>query len=372
MIYLQTIITVVYVLLILFLIFGFGKVKDFEGNADPKISFSIVVPFRNEAENLPQLFLSLKNLNYPINLYEILLVDDASEDISQEVCKKFQKENSNLNISILNNQQPKLAKKAAIETGIRASKMEFIATTDADCVVPPLWLSEFNSFIAETDAKFIAAPVQFLPGKKFLHIFQIIDFFSLQGSTIGAFGVEKPFMCNGANLCYEKAAFLEVSGFSGNEKIASGDDVFLLEKMKSEGYKCAFLKSSSAIVQTLAQPNFKKLVNQRVRWAAKASVYKNCFAKFVGWMVFLMNLALVIGLLLVILNRVSPKPFLLLFLFKFNVDFILIYRTAQFFQNEKIMKNYFLCSFLYPFFSCFIAVQALFSSYEWKGRHFKM
>ena len=67
----------VYVLFIGQLILGFGKVKTFEKtNASPKTTFSIIVPFRNEAKNLPHLLASIANLNYPRELFELIMVDD--------------------------------------------------------------------------------------------------------------------------------------------------------------------------------------------------------------------------------------------------------------------------------------------------------
>jgi hypothetical protein len=61
------------------------------------------------------------------------------------------------------------------------------------------------------------------------HHFQQLDLVSLQGATIGSFGIGKGFMCNGANLAYKKSLFQELNGFR-NDTIASGDDVFLLQK----------------------------------------------------------------------------------------------------------------------------------------------
>jgi hypothetical protein len=37
-----------------------------------------------------------------------------------------------------------------------------------------------------------------------------MDFLSLQAAGAGGFGLDQPFMCNGANLCYSKQAFQEV------------------------------------------------------------------------------------------------------------------------------------------------------------------
>jgi cellulose synthase/poly-beta-1,6-N-acetylglucosamine synthase-like glycosyltransferase len=178
-------------------------------------------------------------------------------------------------------------------------------------------------------------------------------------------------MCNGANLCYEKQAFLEVSGFTGNDSIASGDDVFLLQKFQQENYKIGFLKSKEVIVYTQPQQSFGDLISQRIRWASKAPAYKSLFAKFTGITVLLMNLSLAIGAFLVFLQILPYQPILIIFLVKFNLDFILIYSSAKFFQRETVLRSYFWSSIFYPFFSTYVAVKSLFSDFSWKGRQFK-
>ncbi|WP_424495174.1 glycosyltransferase [Salinimicrobium sp. GXAS 041] len=377
MIILGALMTFFYAGLILFLLFGFGKIPDYEAR-EAKVfrRFSIVIPFRNEAENLQQLFQSLSQLKYQKGHFEIIFVNDASEDNSVVLCENFRRHNPEINIQIIDSVRRWGApKKDAITTAVEMAKNEYILTTDADCSVPENWLLEFNSFIEEFKCRMIAAPVKI--GKMgrqkegFTRIFQEIDFLSLQGATIGGFGVEKPFMCNGANLCYEKYAFKEVNGFSGNENIASGDDLFLLEKFQKEGFKTEFLKSNRAVVSTLAQPGFKSLFFQRIRWAAKTSAYNNLFGKFIAITVFLMNLLIVTGALAVISGYFPKDISLLFFLIKFNVDFVIIYRTSVFFGTENVLKNYFWCSFIYPVFSCLVAFFSLFLKFEWKGRSFK-
>ncbi len=125
-----------------------------------------------------------------------------------------------------------------MEIAIGLAKGSLIVTTDADCLVQPEWLRTIASFYEEFSPVFIAAPVVYcnpLPGdslfKKFLKIFQSLDFMTLQGIT-GA-SVYKKFhnMCNGANLAYEKKAFYEAGGFEGIDQIASGDDMLLMHKI---------------------------------------------------------------------------------------------------------------------------------------------
>src|SRR5690606_38739847 len=191
-------------------------------------------------------------------------------------------------------------KKDALLTGIEVAVHPYILTTDADCVVPENWLKAYNRELQEKAADLVAGPVRIEGGKGFLARFQEIDFFSLQAASIGAFGVDQPFMCNGANLIYKKDRFFEVGGFQGNEGIASGDDVFLLEKFRRQGFKTVFLKDASATVTTLPQESLKTLIMQRMRWAAKASSYQSFFPRALGLAVLLMNFLLLLGVIFLI------------------------------------------------------------------------
>ena len=57
-------------------------------NKDANWSVSIIIPFRNEAENLPKLLKSIDAQEYPKHLFEVILVDDDSEDYSVKTIKK--------------------------------------------------------------------------------------------------------------------------------------------------------------------------------------------------------------------------------------------------------------------------------------------
>jgi len=361
------------------LLYGWKKIPEFTSEKSPGvIRFSIIVPFRNEAENLPVLLRSLTEINYPKTKFEILLVNDESEDNSVEIIKEFQEKHSEFSVKLLeNNRVSNSPKKDAITKAINSANFEYILTTDADCQVPKNWLNTYSDYVLETANKLIAGPVALIPflskikQKSKFKNFEALDVLSLQASTAGAFGIEKAFMCNGANLCYEKDTFFKVSGFSGNDKIASGDDVFLLQKFYQEHYKIGFLKSQEAIVYTRPQNNLGDLVSQRIRWASKAPAYKSLFAKFTGITVLLMNLSLVVAAILVFFQVLPYQPILIIFLIKFNLDFILIYSSAKFFQQEYVLRSYFWSSIFYPFFSTYVAVKSLFSGFSWKGRQFK-
>lgn len=371
-------ISIAYLLLMIALIYGWQQIPEFSPDYSPaETGFSIIIPFRNEAENLPVLLKSLAELQYPADKYEILLVDDASEDNSGNICEEFRQQHPQLSLKILeNNRRSNSPKKDAITTAIEQAEFEYILTTDADCIVPKLWLQTLNDFIQKNNYSLIAGPVSLFPpgeGKtvKPFRAFEELDVLSLQVAGAGAFGIENPFMCNGANFCYSKKAFLDVGGFNGNKEIASGDDVFLLQKFQQKKYEVAFLKSREAIVQTRPQESLNALISQRVRWAAKAPAYKSLFSKFAGAIVLLMNAGLILGAVLALMEIWPYYPVLIIFLFKFNSDFALIYLSAKFFRREAVLRSYFWSSLAYPFFSTYVAINSLFSGYEWKGRKFK-
>ena len=355
----------IYIISIAVLIYGFAKVKKYQNNnLKPQTSFTIIVPFRNEEENLPNLLQSFSNLNYPKDLFEVILVDDSSNEKFQILDSKFQ-------VSIIDNiRVSNSPKKDAISTAMQHVKTNWVITTDADCLVPENWLLTFDNYIQQNDVSMLAGAVTYECENSFLDHFQQLDLTSLQGATIGSFGLNKAFMCNGANFAYTKSLFETLNGFDGNDTIASGDDVFLLQKAANLfPNKVHYLKAEDAIVVTKPTESWKTLFYQRVRWAAKTSSYQSSFGKILGLIVFFGNLSFVIGFFAFVFG-IWPYPFFVSFaFFKFMIDFILLYKANQFLMKSRI-KSLILSSLLYPFFSSAVALYSLFGTYEWKGRRF--
>jgi cellulose synthase/poly-beta-1,6-N-acetylglucosamine synthase-like glycosyltransferase len=355
----------IYILFIGQLIYGFNRMKRFSKKEfTPKTSFTIVVPFRNEKENLPNLLHSISLLHYPKELVEVILVDDESEEVfsvqysvfSLKVIKNIRKSNS--------------PKKDAIETAIQIAKNDWIITTDADCLVQKDWLTIYDQYIQENEVEMVASGVCYVPKKDFLSAFQNLDFLSLQGATIGSFGINQPFMCNGANFAYSKQFFKELNGFQGNETIASGDDVFLLQKAISVApEKVGFLLAKESIVATKPVTTWSELFQQRVRWASKSTGYSSIYGKLLALVVFGGNLAWIVSFLLWLIGFLDQNIFMLFVALKFLIDFILIFKTASFFESK--LQYVLASSLLYPFFSVSVAVYSLFGKYSWKGRNFK-
>jgi len=362
----------IYVVFISQLIFGFNKVKSFERTHEkPKTTFSIVVPFRNEEKNLGKLLQSISNLNYPVELFEIIMVDDFSEDASERVYIKWRMENGLIHSTLLENLRlSNSPKKDAISRAIPIVKNEWIITTDADCTMNKNWLLTLDNFIQKNTVEMVVGAVVYKTKNNWFHHFQQLDLLSLQGTTIGSFGIGKPFMCNGANFAYTKKFFNELGGFGGINKQASGDDVFLLQKaILNHSEKVHYLKNTAFIVKTKPENDLFKLFMQRIRWASKTTSYKNTYAKLLAVAVLLMNLSLVVEFALWMFDYLNWHILLGVFSIKYGIDYILLYKS-----NTYLRKRGFLLplasSLIYPVFSSLVGIYSLFGNFTWKGRTF--
>jgi cellulose synthase/poly-beta-1,6-N-acetylglucosamine synthase-like glycosyltransferase len=366
------IVLLIYVVFIVQLIMGFGKVKSFEtNNITPKTAFTIVVPFRNEEKNLDKLLESFSRLNYPISLIQIVMVDDFSKDNSVRIYNQWRLRHEAVDTTLLENLTLSYSpKKDALTRAIPIAKHDWIVTTDADCIVDQNWLKTLDNYIQENNPEMIVGAVMYKAKNNWFHHFQQLDLMSLQGTTIGSFGIGKPFMCNGANFAYTKKFFNEIGGFGGISDKASGDDVLLLQKaVKSNLEKVHYLKNNDVIVKTKPENDLFKLFMQRVRWAGKTTGYDSGYAKILAVFVLLMNLGLVCGLVFMVCGLLDWRILLGLFSVKYIVDYILLYQSNSYLRKGKFFVPI-ASSVVYPFFSSLVGVYSLFGSFRWKGRKF--
>lgn len=365
---------VLYFACVMSLIYGSKKIVLLSSEKkEASISFSIVIPFRNEVENLPRLLISLEKLKYPRQLFEVIFVNDNSEDNSEALIYEAI-ENSKVSIVLLqNNRISASPKKDAITEAIRKSNFEWIVTTDADCSLPVKWLSIFNSFIMENNVVMVCGPVKYKSDDSFIQMFQQLDGLSLQTVTMGSFGLKNPILSNGANLAYSKDDFFKVKGFSGNDHIASGDDIFLLEKMKKMfPEQIHFLKSNDAIVETKPQKDWKDLLNQRVRWASKTSKQQNLTSVLIGILVLFTNISILLFPIMIIFHSEKCLLYFLLIAFKIMTDFILLRQNSKFFDIKIPFWKFPFQTFIYALVAFIVVFKSIFGTYSWKGRNFNI
>lgn len=332
----------------------------------PKIS--IIIAARNEEENIGRLLEALDQQTIPGELFEVIVVDDHSEDKTAGVVMQFNR----VKLLPLRNDKINSYKKKAIETGIDASSGDLIVTTDADCVPPPAWLQTMAAFKEERNAVFIAAPVAMECNSSILQMFQAIDFMILQGITGAAVHKKIHTMCNGANLAYEKKAFYDVNGFAGIDHIASGDDMLLMHKiaMQSPG-RIYYLKSPDAIVNSRPMKTWKEFFNQRIRWAGKTFVYKDKKIFWISLLVYLFNFSFPVLFIAGFWNSIYWIGLVVLWVLKTLVEFPFLISLAKFFNKRWAIRYFFFFQPLHIAYTLIAGFLGQAGQYEWKGRKVK-
>lgn len=342
---------------------------------------TIIIPARNEEENIGFCLDSICNQSYPKHLYEVIVVDDHSTDNTAAIVKKYAAQNVKL-ISLkdeLGGKQMNAYKKKAIEIAITRSSGDLVITTDADCFVQENWLQTIAAFYGQTNASFIAMPVSYDCNSSFIQMFQALDFMTLQGITGASVYKKIHSMCNGANLAYTKKAFEEVNGFKGIDTIASGDDMLLMHKIyKQHPEKVFFLKSKEVIVHTAPMETIKAFFNQRIRWASKADKYDDKRIFSVLFLVYFFNVLLlilpVISLLrnfqFSILNSQFTVIQLWLFLLigKTIIELIFLYPVSKFFHKQALLWLFPIAQPFHIIYTVIAGWLGKFGSYEWKER----
>lgn len=351
----------------------FQQLIPFHASAlEPATTFTIVIPARNEEASIGKCLSSIMNGNYPHELFEVLVIDDHSEDNTAAVVAEWTATYPNIQcISLKHYVQNKLNsyKKKAIEVAISASAFEWIITTDADSVVGAKWLNDYDNFIQTNNSYFVAAPVLFESGKGALHIFQELDFLTLQGITAASVSAGFHSMCNGANLAYRKDIFRAVNGFSGIDKIASGDDMLLMHKIQAAyPNKIGYLFSRNAVVFTQAERSLQGFFHQRIRWASKSTSYNDKKITFVLLLVYAVNLSITALFVTAVFNAVFWTYFFVFLGLKTAVEFIFLVFVAGFYKKRALLAYFFLMQPFHIIYTITAGFFGLTGSYKWKGR----
>ena len=336
-------------------------------------SFSVIIPARNEEENIGACLASVLGQNYPAHLLEVIVINDHSTDRTEAIVREWQGRHGNLVLidlaSLIDGKQLNSYKKKAIEMAVAQTRSNWIVTTDADCIVKPNWLLAMDAYIEQTNAVFVAAPVMFTHDGSFLSAFQQLDFISLQGITAAAVSAGYHTMCNGANIAYRKEAFNAVNGFANVDQLASGDDMFLMHKIKQrypDGL--GYLYSADAIVTTAPMATLKDFLNQRIRWASKADKYHDRSIFRVLALVYALNLAMLLLLIAAPFVEHGFSNWLLLVLAKTLIELGFMIPVANFFGQTKTLLWFLLMQPFHIIYTVIAGWLGKFGSYQWKGR----
>ena len=378
------ILLLVYALLLLYYFLSWKSITEFKNgglNLSHPVFITVIIPARNESLSIKKCLDSITAQSYPSQFFEVLVIDDHSSDDTASIVQSYSASNIRL-ISLKDytgNERLNSYKKKAIEIGASLSVGKLIITTDADCYAGPDWLKSFASFYEKYQPAFIAAPVNINYNNRFIEIFQALDFMVLQGITGASVHKKLHCMCNGANMAYEPSAFYEVNGFEGIDDIASGDDMLLMHKIyKRYPERVLFLKSRDAIVTTRAVATIPEFLNQRIRWASKAGKYKDKSIMPVLFLVYLVNVLMLIIPMTDLFSNVQYSIFniqytifemwITFLCLKIFIELVFLYPVSKFFGKQVLLCWFPFMQPLHIIYTVIAGWLGKFGSYRWKGR----
>ncbi|MCH7964886.1 MAG: glycosyltransferase [Bacteroidetes bacterium] len=361
-----------YLFFLFSILMGLRNLKPTQPNQNPKELVSIIIPFRNESENIISNFKSIIGQNFPKEKYEVIYVDDSSTDNSFKILNEFPKPKNIKVLSLPKDYSPNAHKKRAIRYGIENSAGEIIITTDADCVYAENWLSSMLSNI-DDETGFISGPVEFLDDDGMFSKLQKLEFAGLVIVGAGLIGIGKPTICNAANIAYRKKTYEEVNGFYDQMDLSSGDDELLMQKIaKDTKYKVKFSLLTESIVKTTASKNINEFYHQRKRWASKGLFYKNIRLIITLILIYLFYLGLVIQPFLILFITSSfAYTFGLSLVIKLVLEYLILFKGKNILFPKLSLKPFIFAEFLQVPYIIIAGFSGMFGNLEWKERKIK-
>jgi cellulose synthase/poly-beta-1,6-N-acetylglucosamine synthase-like glycosyltransferase len=257
------ILSVVYLITLFYTIFwlitflGSEEERKKEPKHNPLVS--VIVPAYNEEKSIRETLSSIVKLDYPKEKLDIIVVNDGSEDSTEEVVKGFISENRDYNIKIIN--QENQGKWVAMNNALNIAKGEFFACLDADSVVSKDALKKMIPYFDDGNVAIVLPLIKVKNPRNMLQRFQhyeyIVNFFykKIMGYLNCIHVSPGPFSI------YRKSILEKLGGFREGHNT---EDLEIALRVQKNNYK--IIQLMNAEVYTYLPDNFKELYYQRNRW----------------------------------------------------------------------------------------------------------
>jgi cellulose synthase/poly-beta-1,6-N-acetylglucosamine synthase-like glycosyltransferase len=309
---------------------------------------------------------------YPIEKFEVIYVNDSSEDNSLELLKSNVRKANIRIISVPPDFSVNAHKKRAVRYGIENAKGNIIVTTDADCVHDEEWLIALMQ-VFDSVTGFVSGPVEFQSDKGLFSNFQKLEFAGLVLCGAGLIGTGHPTICNAANIAYRKKVFDEVDGFKDQMNLSSGDDELLMQKISRDtDFKVKFCIDKKAIVKTSVNSTIGEFYQQRRRWASKGLFYsdKSLVAKLI--LIYAFYLGLITQLILGLTNdQIFLISLLASLLLKIIFEFRILSRGKRILLSDLNLNYLLVAEILQIPYIIVTGLVGAFGNYLWKSRKIK-
>lgn len=340
---------------------------------------TVIIPSRNEEKYISSTINSVLNQNYPQKLFKIIAVNDRSTDSTGEIIDKIAKINDNLTAihikEVSNNISPK---KNAILTAVRMCGSGIVVTTDGDCIHNRNWLRSMVAPVTGTNSDnvgIVAGLTVFSkeyrsPLEAFWQNIQNLDYISHSLIAAGSIGNGRAFTANGSNLLIRKELY-EKERNNLKTELASGDDFFIIQSARESNYELRFVINDESIVKSIPVDTISELVEQRSRWASKAS-YSSDYVLYFAITTFIFYSGILISLFLAAAGFIPLWIFLMLFLMKFIPETLFLSYGFGRLGLSFDLKYYLPLQIIHIPFNLFVAVKGKYFGFRWKGVKYRL
>lgn len=327
---------------------------------------SIIICARNEADNLETFLPDFLSQDYPD--FELIVVNDCSEDESEDILKVFEKQSEKLKVVTIHKEASlSHSKKMALFVGIKSAKNEILLLSDADCqTVSPNWISNMVSGFGKETA-FVLGYGGYLKEKGFLNKYIRFDSFFIAMQYLGMAKAGLPYMGVGRNLSYRKSVFFDNKGFGTHINLQSGDDDLFINRI-ARGNNTSVISNYDSITRSVPASRFSEFTKQKSRHMSTASLYRpiSKFLLVLEPVTRIMFYAL--GILLIILTSAWQIP-LILFGTGIITKLIVFYRVQKSLNEPDLLLFSLMFDAISPFINTYflrVSRRNQNRSYEWK------
>jgi poly-beta-1,6-N-acetyl-D-glucosamine synthase len=326
---------------------------------------SIVICARNEAENLTNNLPLILEQDYPD--FEVVVVNDCSDDNTQAVLEKFQEEYPRLKTTLIKHDEKFThGKKLALTLGVKGAKNEWLLLTDADCQPSgKQWLSTMQRNFTDT-TEVVLGYGGFNKEKGFLNKLIRFDtlFIALQYLSFAI--IKIPYMGVGRNLAYRKSTFIRNKGFATHAHLQSGDDDLFVNEV-SNGKNTTVEFDAKSYTRSIPKKKFKQWTNQKRRHFSTSSHYKFRFKFLLGAELF-SRLLFYASIILLIINPTTWIIGVSAYIFRLIIQLIIFNGAMNKLNEKKLLIFSILFDFILPLISIFLYLVQTSNSkhYRWK------
>jgi len=355
-------------------LFMTGLARLIRGSNTTMYSVVVLVAARNEERNIEKCIVALDGQNYPRDKFNIIVIDDHSNDRTAEIVEECHGRFSNVRLLRARDGQPNVSPKInALDDAIAQTASDLIFTTDADCIAGPNWISSMVRYFEESVGVVSGVTLfsETSSAPRLVAGFQSLDFFSQTACGAGAIGMNTVNNCNGSNMGFRRSAFAQVGGYTAISHVNSGSDSLLAQRIASTTeWKMRFAFEPDTHVFTSPLLNWRQVLEQRMRWAGQTPNYPPSTLVFLIASFFL-YISFFLFIPLSILYWPGFFVPLALLAIKLAVDFRIISMFARITGVDGPMKFFFPSELLHIPVVLIAVLGSFLGTFEWKGRLLK-